>query len=117
MCLAQSWGQARNGGQKDWPPSTTPGWNAGLFHDQEMPMTPPQRRPLNKVLNFEGHSVQLIAAWTLAIAGLAHTPPGNAGRSGPAGTTNVSSSPHTRAPDTLRVGDPLPRRSRGPGVN
>jgi hypothetical protein len=80
-------------------------------------MTPPQRRPLSKVLNFEGHSVQLIAAWTLAIAGLAHTPPGNGGRTGPAGTTSVSSSPHSRVADTLHVGDPLPRRSRGPGVN
>ena len=36
-------------------------------------MTPPQRRPFSKVLNFEGHSVQLIAAWTLAIAGYALT--------------------------------------------
>lgn len=80
-------------------------------------MTPPQRRPLSKVLNFEGHSVQLIAAWTLAIAGLAHTPTGHAGRTGPAGTTSVSSSPQTRAPDTLRVGEPMPRRAHGPGVN
>lgn len=80
-------------------------------------MPPPQRRPLSKVLNFEGHSVQLIAAWTLVIAGLAHTPPGNGGRTGPAGTTSVSSSPHSRVADTLRVGDPLPRHSRGPGVN
>ena len=80
-------------------------------------MTPPPRRPFSKVLNFEGHSVQLIAAWTLAIAGLAHTPPSNAGRAGPAGTTGVSSAPQLRSPDTLRVSDPLPRRVRDAGVN
>ena len=80
-------------------------------------MTPPQRSHLSKVLTFEGHSVQLIAAWTLAIAGLAHTPPSSAGRSGPAGSTSVSSSPQLRAPDGLRLGDPLPRRVRGAGVN
>ena len=79
-------------------------------------MTPP-RRHLSKVLDFESHSVQLIAAWTLAIAGLAHTPPSSAGRTGPAGTASVSNGPQTRVPDTLGVEGPMPGRTRGAGVN
>jgi len=78
-------------------------------------MTPPRRtRP--KVLNFEGHSVQLVAAWTLALAGLAHTPPSSASRTSTASTT-LSSAANLHTREAPGMGVPLPRRARGPGVN
>jgi hypothetical protein len=66
--------------------------NHALFHSQETPMT--QRR--QRLADFEARSVQLLAACTLGLAGMASAPPSHAARiTGQASLTGTTG--HTNA--------------------
>eukprot|EP01041_Mallomonas_annulata_P026248 gene26248-47506_t len=92
MCLRQGQCERGNARQERWP------W----ARMQETPM--PQRR--QRLADFEARSVQLIAACTLGLAGLASVPPAHAARVTGQTTSLTGTSGNTTSPGLNQPGKP-----------